>query len=303
MRIDTYHLKGDTTFSIALDLGCNLFRWVMEGRSILYAPENFPRGDGDFFKGGNPILFPSVGRTWDRTEDPPVFGQYHIHGRSKTYQMPIHGLLPFAQGEKIHEDVFDDHIQVEYACLIPADVLEEHYPFNVSFRLRYTLKPASVRIEGFFENKGSTPAPFAFGCHPYFAFDDKTSLQIHLPCRERFILDPKLLVPIGREPLQSPILSLESTKTYDMGFTHVTGERASIVDSRNHRFLHIDIDSNIDAFVIYTNPQAVFICLEPWTKGLGAFETLNHKDWPATRDLMVLPPGQSQKVRLKYSVE
>ncbi len=303
MQVDIYHVRPDATFSIAVGLGCNLFRWTTGGREVLWSPEGFGGKPDDFFKGGNPILFPSVGRTWDRSQDPPVFERYRIFGKATPFTMPIHGILPSCSWTRIREAIREEQVQVEYSCAIPAEVREKHYPFDMELRIRYTLQKDTVRIEAAIENRDCVPAPFAFGFHPYFAFSDKSNLQVHLPCRSRMVLDPKLLISLGTEPMASGDFRLEPGKTYDNGFTDVSGRRASISDTNTGRSLHIDVDENIQTFVICANPQLPFVCIEPWTDGLGGYETLRTAGWETRTEMPVLRPGETKRLAVAYHVE
>lgn len=303
MKNDTYELGANTVMSIAPEYGCNMFSWVVNGREILYCPGDLFRSLENFFAGGNPILYPSVGRTWDRSGSKPNAGIYQINGGKGTYQMPLHGIVPLGTWHKRWEKVTDDCIQVEYAFFVPEEVLSRHYPFDVSFRLCYTLNSAKVKMEAFFENKGNSSAPLAFGYHPYFRITDKNSVQLHLPCRRRVLLDPELLIPTGEETPASPILSLEENKAYDMAFGNVNTNRASIVDQKAGITVHVDFDENIEMFVIYSGLNCEYVCLEPWTKGLGAYETLKRDNWQDTKQLYILQPQEKKIIRIEYSIE
>jgi galactose mutarotase-like enzyme len=302
MKLDEYALRPDAAFSIAPEFGCNLISWTVAGRPVLYCPENFSFRTEDFYHAGNPILFPSVGRTWDRSGDEPVSERYRICGHARPFQMPIHGLLTLGQWAKMEEDISADAITVQYRLILPPAVMENHYPFPVTFRLRYTLKAASVRMEAFIENCGTGPAPFAFGLHPYFSVMTRDAVEIQLPCRSRMVLDPTLLIPVGKEPMDSSIFHLERDKTYDMGFTDVAGRQAVLIDIRAGRRVQIDFDANIEAFVIYSAPDKPFVCLEPWMRGLGAFETLVREDWTTGKAISVLRPGERRTIFIEYSV-
>jgi galactose mutarotase-like enzyme len=303
MKIETFHLKPDTTFKILPEFGCNLFHWSIGSERVLYAPEGFSTGSERYFYGGNPILFPSVGRTWDCREKPPVPDRYRLWGHSEGLEMPIHGIVPFGRWQKIREDKQADQVRLEYQFSVSPDVLEKYYPFEVGFNLRYTLKAHSMAMEGIFENKGKTPAPFAFGVHPYFYVEDRTQIQIQLPCREKMVLDPELLIPIGLEPFNTPELSLEADKTYDMGFSGLYEKRVTLKNRTTGRSIAVDFDSQIETFVLYSAAGGKFICAEPWTRGLGGFETLNHPEWPQEQKFNILVPGESRNIKIEFSVK
>ena len=55
----------------------------------MYCPEDLPGSAQKITGGGNPLLFPSVGRTWDHSSGVPVVGTYRIYGLDKTYFMTL----------------------------------------------------------------------------------------------------------------------------------------------------------------------------------------------------------------------
>ena len=302
MKNETYKLADSTIMAIAPEYGCNMFSWVVNGHENLYCPDDFWGGSENFFAGGNPIIYPSVGRTWDRSGSKPNADVYRINDMNGIYQMPIHGIVPLGTWRKRWEKIADDCIQVEYAFSVPEEVLAAHYPFDIFFRLCYTLTSTNVKIEAFFENKGNSSAPLAFGCHPYFRITDKNSIKLSLPCKNRVLLDPELLIPAGKETLASSILSLEKDKVYDMAFDNMNGNRASIIDRKAGHQIHVDFDENIEMFVIYSDSNCEYVCMEPWTKGLGAYEILRHDSWQDTKQLCILHPQETKTVRIQYSI-
>jgi galactose mutarotase-like enzyme len=169
--------------------------------------------------------------------------------------------------------------------------------------LRYVLRARSIKLEAVLENKGPTPAPFSFGYHPYFYFEDRQGVEVHLPCRDRVTLNPQLLIPEGSEALASNVITLDATTTYDNVFGTMTGRQALVVDKKTGRTIRIDVDEAIENLVIYSPAGSKFVCLEPWTKGLGAFSSLNQDDWQKGERINVLKPGQSRTITVSYTVE
>jgi len=303
MKIDEVCLKSGDRFLIAVDLGANLFSWRTSGREVFYRPDGFGASREDFFKGGNPILFPSVGRTWDLSQNPPVFGQYRLLGRSQTYTMPIHGILPFCSWNKTYETIGDSRAVVEYTCVIPPEVRENHYPFDVEFKIRYTFGEQTVLQEAMTENRGTATAPFAFGLHPYFLIGKRSDVRLKLPCRKKTVLDPKLSISSGKEIPAEGEFSLTPGQTYDCVFVDITGQQASLIDRNLERTIIMEIDDLIQAFVIYSGSECPFICMEPWTKGLGAYSTLNHANWIEQGQIDQLQPGEKRQICVSYRVE
>jgi galactose mutarotase-like enzyme len=303
MRTDTYKVRPSTEFVIAPLFGCNLVSWTIDDRPVFYCPEDFERRPEKFFSGGNPVLFPAVGRTWDMSGEEPIFGEYRIYGDPNVYRMPIHGILPDGHFQKRRERVAGERVEVEYLFTLRQTIQDADYPFDVRLTLRYILKAGTIRMEADMENRGSTPAPVAFGYHPYFYLEDRQGVHVHLPCSEQLTLDREHSIPIGREPSSSNVITLDDSTMYDNVFAGMTGRRASIVDPKAGRTIHIDFDENIENLVIYSRPGEKFVCLEPWTKGLGAFGSLYKPNWQESGDINILQPGEIRTTQVSYTVE
>ena len=88
-----------------------------------------------------------------------------------------------------------------------------------------------------------------------------------------------------------------------MAFGRIDGNRASLIDHMAGVAVHIDFDENIEMFVIYSSPDGRYVCLEPWTKGLGGYETLRRKDWQDTKQMSILMPQEKKTISVEYSME
>lgn len=69
------------------------------------------------------------------------------------------------------------------------------------------------------------------------------------------------------------------------------------------RRIHVDIDKNIADFIIASPKKTPAVCIEPWTAGLGAYETLASPDWQSEPSLELVQPGATRTVEIRYTVE
>jgi galactose mutarotase-like enzyme len=303
MESETYHIIPNTSVAIAPSFGCNLFAWIIDGQPLLYFPQPLPQLDVAFFVGGNPILFPSVGRTWDRSREEPIANAYRIHGHADVFEMPVHGLGLLAEWVKRREHVSEELACIEYVQLIPAEVRAKHYPFDVELSITYRVSARKIEMEACVRNQGAKAAPFALGFHPHFKIARKEDVEVFLPCTKQVILDHNLLIPVDEVPFEEPKFYLESDRRYNAVFTGVDGPCASITDTNAGWRIRIHTNDMIEAFVLSAKPGMPHVCVEPWTKGLGNYERLAKADWQDGGYLNVLKPGETRTIEVAYSFE
>ncbi|HEY3412203.1 MAG TPA: hypothetical protein VGM51_03990 [Armatimonadota bacterium] len=302
---DTYQISSGDSIRIAPDWGCNLFSWIVGGRDLMYVPQGYPEAAVKITGGGNPILFPSVGRTWDHSMGGPVAGPWRLAGSDKPYTMPSHGIVFLSRFEKVEEAVDADEASVLYRLSVPEKVHDENYPFRVGLTQRFTLKPGAVELEATITNEDSIPAPVAFGYHPYFRISNprREGVTVRLPVARRLGLTKDTVLFTGETEPTDGVLHLEPDLYYDQAFGEPTGRRMSLVDERAQHAIHVDFDDTCELFFAYAPDGAEFFCIEPWTRGLGAFEHLKEPGWEDGRLIPVLQPNEVRQFRSTFSVE
>jgi galactose mutarotase-like enzyme len=301
MNIDSFSLDSGTTIKIAPEFGCNLFSWIVDDREIFYTPPSWLSDKSTFYGGGNPILFPSVGRTWDCSGDKPVADKYIYHG--KAFRMPIHGLGMLGTWRKIFERRSGSSVEVEYEFVFPENALDLYYPFSVDFSIKYTLKPRFIGISARFANHEAQPVPFAYGLHPYFIVSSKENTHLALPCTHQELLDPELLISVGKKPLLESRIAIENDKDYDMVFTGNNHAGTSLTDMRTGVEIEIGTGDEIQTFVVYSPARQNHICLEPWTKGLGNYAQLSQPRAPLETLFGILDSGRQKTIEISYSIK
>ena len=206
---------GGAEFAIARELGCNLFSWVVDGREVFHPPAGFPER-GLPYAGGNPLLFPAVGRTWDRSVQPPAADAYRLAGHERPLTMPTHGFLDRCRIGPPQVDRSADYVTLTYAVVVPEALARASYPWPVALHLVLTLTARRVEIELHLRNLGGTPAPYAFGAHPYLAISEpgRDGVSLALPASRSVELDPELLVPSGSTPALAEPFRLDPETSY-----------------------------------------------------------------------------------------
>lgn len=221
-----------------------------DGRNWLW------EGDGAFWSGRSPVLFPIVGRAPDD----------HISVGGERYRMVQHG---FAR-----RSTFTLVARGDAFCRFALEAGDETravYPFDFRLELEHRIEGRGVRVTAEVSNRDHRPMPFGIGFHPAFVWPlpDCGGLE-HLivldngGAPELARLADGLLRP---ERLKSPFRAGELVLHHDLfaedamlfpegagaGLTYRAGERAI-------RFSW----ENLPNLALWTKPGAPFICLEPW---------------------------------------
>lgn len=299
---DRVYDVGDSLFTIAPDFGCNLHKWQLAGEDILYCPAGFPASGAAPFAGGNPVLYPAVGRTWDRSEATAVADQYKLHEHDTPLMMPCHGIVALGSWTLLDENVTAAETTVGFQFEIAEEARAGRYPFDIRFSLTYILRPNAVTMRAHFQNVGGTAAPVAYGLHPYFSISRKTDIAIDLPCDTRVVLDAELLIPIGAEPLPDNVLNFGDSEGCDAGYSGAPGGTAQLRDTGAGRSVTIRTDNRIDTWVVYADTNNDFVCIEPWTPGLGGYADLGTEGWQRRQKVPVLAPSEEVDVEITYEV-
>lgn len=302
--IDRYELKSGASCSIVPTWGCNLISWKVSGQELMYAPEDYPEAAFKITGGGNPLLFPAVGRTWDHSSGEPVQGVYKIYGSDKTYTMPSHGIIYQSRFDKMDEKVTGESAVVAYELTIPDKVREENYPFDMGFVQRFTLVENRVELETIITNKGDVPAPAAFGLHPYFRVSNprREGIEVHVPVRKQLMLTSDTVLLTGEKKDTDGVMKLEPDVYYDHAFGEPVGQTMSLIDRKAGHTINVDYDEQFELFFVYSPDGSDFVCIEPWTRGLGAFEHLREPGWESGEFIPVLKPGEVKTYRAMFSV-
>ena len=259
---------GQSTFLALPEQGARLMNWNVtlgDGsvRDVLYWPE-LPSLDGfERIRGGNPILFPFNGRTFDR-------GDIHFWRAADGVRrpMPMHGLARQGNFRVTHCDALGFT-----ALFLPGEEARACYPFDYEFTVRYRFEPLGLVCELSLHNLGSVPLPWSAGHHFYFTLPWSEGLTrgdyaIRLPATRHLRHDPKGALVPGPELQETESLANPALlDTIHLGLTRNTvvfGEHGNAGD------VALSIGTNRvpapDAtFVTWSESDtAPYYCVEPW---------------------------------------
>ncbi len=154
---------GPSTFLAWPEHGARLLNWNVtlgDGsvRDVIYWPENADFAHFPKVRGGNPILFPFAGRSFDQGEI-----NFWRDAAGVRRPMPMHGLTRQGQFELVRCDA-----RGFAARFVPGDEAKEAYPFDYELTVTYRFDAVSLSCEMALRNRGKAPLPWSPGHHFYF---------------------------------------------------------------------------------------------------------------------------------------
>lgn len=215
-------------------------------------------GDKTYWAGRNPLLFPQVSSTPDKTNV--------IYGNK--YPMGNHG---FARNSEF--ELYELNKDSVTLCLKENEETLKQYPFEFLLTVTYELVDCSVNIKYNVTNKSDKIMPFGLGQHPAFncplGFKDTV---ITLDDKDELIINDELF-------------KTTPTKIYN------PNPYKKAVLSANGRKLEVGFD-DYKVLAIWS-PFAPFVCIEPWVT-CNPDPTLAFEDRPNT---VKLNKEESYKIR------
>ncbi len=290
---DLLRIGGADTFLLLSPAhGGRLVRWVCGGRDVLYWPDGADWTNAAKIRGGNPLLFPFIGRHFVEGNA----GQWR-DATGVVRALPQHGFardLPFAVTAWS-----DDAVTLSLAS---SPATRAGYPFDFVFEVAYRLLPDALEATLRITNTGSAPLPCYAGHHFYFA----------LPHAARGAC--ALTIPPAQRQRQRPDGSLSAAEQGDTDYRlddarlqdtfHVLPETAPqgsvTLAMPGGRTIAIDLDmvGSVAWHAVTTwteSEHSDFYCVEPW---LGLPDAIHHG-----QGLQWIAPGErmSASCRLRLA--
>lgn len=289
---------GASSFLALPELGARLMNWNVtlgDGsiRDIIYWPEIDTLDNIAGVRGGNPILFPFCGRSYDR-------GEIHFWRGDDGVRrpMPMHGLARQGLFRTIRLDEGGFSAQ-----LVPDEAAQAAYPYDYEFVVSYRFEPLGIFVELQLSNLGRTPIPWSAGHHFYFTLPwspgrTRRDYVIETTATRHLVRDEQGGLVSG--PRVAPRESVAAKELVDLIHTGLRRDVFAVTEkSTGNRLLFRSGMANSSAreFAIVTwtaDDKSPFYCFEPWMGPPNAPETkvgLHH-----------VAPGQSQKFYVEITL-
>lgn len=288
--------SGPSTFLAMPELGARLMNWNVtlgDGsvRDVLHWPEIHALDGLHKVRGGNPILFPFCGRSFDRGE----VGHWLDDGVRRP--MPMHGVARQGAFKLTRCDAGGFTAQ-----LVPDDAAREAYPFNYEFEVSYRFEKLGFHVEFGLRNLGKKSIPWSAGHHFYFTVpwsEGKTraDYEVRIPAK-RAVRQDATGALVDAKP--RPRAKLDDPALIDLIQTNLASKNVTLAE-RGGSCINLAIGTGDDApagatVVTWTEaPEAPFYCVEPW---MGPPNAAEHGI-----GLAHVEPGDVQKFVVKVALE
>ena len=258
---------GSSTYLICPEMGCRLMKWSLAtatgGREVLYWPDDYGETPFANIRGGNPLLFPFCGRSFDRG----LIGAWRDPmGERRT--IPIHGIA--RQGRFLTRRQSDTGIT---AVLQPDEEAMRAYPFEYEFAVTYRFEELAFSVGLTLSNHGTDPIPWSAGHHFYFnlpwhAGATRADYQLRMDYRKcaYHAPDGKLIMEKDRESCHT----LDDPKLINRIHWELRHNRISFGPKGGEEDIHILIGNNPvpmknHSIVTWSESESSpFYCIEPW---------------------------------------
>ncbi|WP_144137924.1 aldose epimerase [Paraburkholderia sp. BCC1884] len=291
---DILEIAQDTSvLRFAPQAGGRLMSWIIDGEEVIHWPEHADWSQPARVRGGNPLLFPFLGRH-------RVDGKigYWRDAAGTVRELPMHGFardLPF----DAHADTDGAGLRM---VLTDSDATRAGYPFGFRFEATYTLVDAhTLDVSLTTTNTGDTRLPYYAGHHFYFTLPhtQRGESTLDLPKTERCYQQEDGSISPG-EP-GAPRYTLDEARILDR-FHCLVGapdQPVRLTAPGLNRVITIDLQrpGSVPWYAVTTWTEAAgsdFYCVEPW---LGLPDAI-HND----RGLRWLEAGQTETATLRISV-
>jgi galactose mutarotase-like enzyme len=290
---------GRSTFLALPEKGARLMNWNLtlgDGsvRDVIFWPEIGSLDDFYRVRGGNPILFPFSGRTFDHGD---IYFWRDPHGVRRP--MPMHGLARQGEFRVVGADPAGFAAQ-----WVPGEEARTCYPCDCEFTVTYRFESLGLACEFRLKNLGSEPLPWSAGHHFYFTLPwnegtTRGDYLIRIPATTRQRHGPAgNLIPGPALQLEESLANPDLIDTLHTGLRSnevVFGEKGRPGDVAV-RLGTAKVPPPDAAFVTWTADDASpFYCVEPWMGPPNAPENKVGLHWVA--------PGQTETFTVSVKVK
>jgi len=258
---------GASLLRFAPQAGGRLLSWHIDGQPVIHWPDVADWSQPAKIRGGNPLLFPFLGR---HRVDGEIGRWRDAQGTMR--DLPMHGFardLPFAPS-------VEPAVGTQSACvrmtLTDTDATRGGYPFGFRFEAAYRLADDhTLDVELTTVNTGDTALPYYAGHHFYFVLPhtQRGETVLELPPTQRRYQQPDGSISAA-EPGEARY-TLDEARILDRFhcLDGVPDQPVRLVAPGLNRTITIDLQrpGSVPWYAVTTWTEAAqsdFYCVEPW---------------------------------------
>jgi galactose mutarotase-like enzyme len=272
--------SGDATALVTASHGAKLLRWHTGRHVVIDWPTDANWNRVVKVRGGNPVLFPFIARTYDHGN----LGLWRdAQGAVRT--APMHG---FAKDSPFH--VVDAAADFVTLRLCSNDTTRACFPFDFQFDVTHTIGPDWLQTDFFVTNTGDSTLPWTAGHHYYFAIpaSERPEWLLHIPCKHWGRQNPST-GDIVLEPCGVPRNTLDHPGWIDRFHDAPDINHVTLARRDGTRSIAFQSPTSWACVTTWTEtPESPFFCVEPWS----AYPNAIHSGL----GLRILPPGASDRL-------
>ena len=280
--------NGRARAELAPSAGARLMRWSVNGRPVLHWPADADWSAPAKIRGGNPLLFPLIARTF-------LDGKIGFwRGPDGVVRpAPMHGLVRAAEFDTVERDGHRIVMRKTW-----DNSMAGAWPFPFVFDVEYTLEDTALAVAFAVENTGAEAMPFSVGNHFYFAVPavKRGAWELRGKCRSfaRQGTDGKIdAVAEAPRLLSDPAMS----DLFHIGPPEDGVVLRQVNDGREVAFALLPDAAGANPWYAVTtwteSAMSDFYCVEPWTALPDAVHNGLGLRW--------LRPGNRQTLRLRLT--
>lgn len=284
---------GDSLLRLAPQFGGRLLSWTIGAEPVVYWPDEADWSQLARVRGGNPLLFPFLGR-------------HRVEGRIGEWRdsagvvraLPMHGFardLPFSP-------TLDIDGRGVRLTLTDNEDTRKQYPFGFRFEAEYRFVDSrTLDVTLATANTGDAPLPYYAGHHFYFAVPHtlrgETTLELPPTVRHRQLEDGSISAPEPGEPRYT----LDEARIHDRFhcLQGVPSQPVRLTCAPLGKRIEIDLNrpGSVPWYAVTSwteTDRSDFYCVEPW---LGLPDAIHNG-----LGLRWLPPGEREEATLRIAV-
>ncbi|MCO4888736.1 aldose epimerase [Cupriavidus sp. WGtm5] len=272
--------QADSYLLLAPQYGARLVRWVHRGQDLLYWPDAADWSRPAKVRGGNPLLFPFIGRHFVEGNA----GQWRDAG-GMVHPLAQHG---FARDLPFEVSAIDPQAAITMT-LRDSEATRAGYPFAFAFDVAYTLLPDGLEVALRTTNTGTQRLPCYPGHHFYFTLPhaQRAKASLALPGTER-----RRQLPDGSPgPAESgeSTYQLDNPRLQDTFHVFRGSPSAQLAMPGRRIGFELDLPGSTPWHAVTTwseTETSDFYCVEPW---VGLPDAIHHG-----HGLRWIEPGQAE---------